>query len=197
MPLPTAWLLLPLLAVAAGASGWLLWQVQTSLNAEVVVDDTSPLLSIVGFQISHTDADGKLDYVISAPHAERLPGNGGSRLIRPRLVTYRDDQTQEWVMQAERGWANADTTLVRLEQNVMLRRLPGTAGVGETNNDTLPLTVATSLLVAWPVEQRLATDQPIRLDSPNGSVSAVGLKGDLSQQRLELLANVKAHYAPP
>ncbi|MEE2652502.1 MAG: LPS export ABC transporter periplasmic protein LptC, partial [Pseudomonadota bacterium] len=47
------------------------------------------------------------------------------------------------------------------------------------------------------LEQSLvATDQPLRLQLPNGETQSEGMTADLVNEKVELLAKVKGHYEP-
>ena len=186
LKLDRSWLFLLLLLLAI-SSAWLLWQVQSTLHSDNSQLSQAPLLTIRGLLATSTDQAGEPHYTLSARYAERLPGERGSRLEKPLLVSYGPNRVQVWTASAQSAWAAADNSVIRLQQAVRLVRA----------NAAVPLTITTTELTIFPQQQQVETNQLVRLQSPAGDAEALGLKGYLDHQRLELLAAVKAVYAPP
>ena len=178
-----------LLGTLAGLSLWLLLSLQATLRPEADTGAAGPTLILDWFVATRMDAEGRRQYTLSAPHLVRLPDERGTEVEAPRFALYRPDGTQDWAIEAERGWLDADRDLALLRHEVVARRV--------ATADHPPLTVHTRDLIYRPPHETLATDSPVRLETPTGWQRGVGLRADLGAQRLVLLREVTGEYAPP
>ncbi|MDX1604831.1 MAG: LPS export ABC transporter periplasmic protein LptC [Candidatus Competibacterales bacterium] len=178
-----------LLGTLAGLSLWLLLSLQATLRTDAEPGAEGPALILDWFVATRMDGNGRRQYTLSAPHLVRLPDERGTEVEAPRFALYRHDGTQDWAIEAEQGWLDADHDIALLKREVVARRVA-------TGNHP-PLTIQTRDLVYRPPHNTLASDAPVRLETPTGWQRGVGLRVDLEAQRLVLLREVTGEYAPP
>ena len=178
------------LALLAGLSYGLLRWVESSLRAPDAAESQAPVLTVDQFRAVRLNLAGVREYVVEAPRMWQLPGQGGSRIERPALDWYQPDgQTREWRLVAEHGWSAADQQTLRLEGAVTAVR---TLDSGKT-----PMTVTTRDILIRPAEQYAETAAPVRVNTPDGEMRAVGARIWFEQERLQLLSEVRGFYDPP
>ena len=178
------------LMLLAGLSYGLLWLVESSLRALGPVESQAPILTVERFQAVRMSIAGRREYVVEAPRLQQLSGQSGTQIEQPALDWYQPDgQTREWRLQAERAWGAADQQTLRLEGAVTMVR---TAASGKP-----PVTVTTRDVVICPAEHYAEIAAPVRVVTPVGELRSVGMRAWLSQQRLELLSEVRGFYEPP
>jgi LPS export ABC transporter protein LptC len=173
----------------AALSTWFLLAVQSSLQGGQTQDTESPILTIEGFQASHMNERGQLQYVLTAPSLVQLPGEQGTVLDQPHFETFRDGRVQDWIISADQGWISADSSIIRLLQDVTAIR-PELSG-------KLPIVITTRNVVVRPDEDVVETIEPVRMETPSGIVNATGFKSFLNNKQLELLSTVRGSYEPP
>lgn len=178
------------LTLLAGLSYGLLRWVETSLREPAPAESQAPVLVIERLQAVRMTVAGQRELVIEAPRLWQLPGQGGTRLERPKLDWYQSDgQTREWRLRAEGGWVAADQQTLLLEGEVVVDR---TAESGQS-----PVTLVTRDVRVRPTERYVETAAPTRAVTPGGELRAVGARAWLDQERLELLSEVRGVYEPP
>ena len=178
------------LTLLAGLSYGLLRWVETSLREPAPAESQAPVLVIERLQAVRMTVAGQRELVIEAPRLWQLPGQGGTRLERPKLDWYQSDgQTREWRLRAEGGWVAADQQTLLLEGEVVVDR---TAESGQS-----PVTLVTRDVRVRPTERYVETAAPTRAGTPGGGLPAVGARAWLDQERLELLSEVRGVYEPP
>ncbi len=177
------------LAVLAALSGWFLATVESTLRHQARADSQAPLLVMEHFIATRMDELGQRQYTLQAPRLTQLPGDQGARVEQPAMDGYRPDQKKLWMVRAGSGWVAPDNRRIRLDDGVSVTR---TAAA-----DQPPLELTTAEVWLHPKESYAESDQPARLETPGGVLTAVGFKVWLDQQRVELLSDVRGTYAPP
>lgn len=173
----------------AGASLWLLASLRDSLQRDSAQPPQGPILTLDNFTAIRMNAQGVRQYTLNAPHLEELPDDGGTEVNRPRFEIYRDADTRDWLIEAERGWLSTDQELVVLRQNV--------AAFRAATADQPPVTIHSRDLLYRPQPNLLSSDAAVRMSTPNSWLSGTGMRADLNTHRLRLLWNVRGEYAPP
>lgn len=178
---------LGILALLAAVSTWFLSTVESSLRDETIANAEAPILYMDHFLATRMNAQGFREYTLAAPHMVQLSGQQGSRLEQPEMNVFQD-QTLSWVIRAKQAWVAPDTELIRLEQAVSITR-PASSG-------KQPVTVTTRNLLLYPEQGFAETAEPARMETPNGWMTALGLKAYLDTEQLELLSTVRGIYEP-
>ena len=179
---------LAIITILALLSGWLLFTVESSLRNTAQQDQHVPSLYIDNFLATRTNLHGFREYTLSAPHLIQLPDQQGTWVEQPTVEIFSDDQQQEWLIDAERGWIAADNQIIRLEDAVNLNR--------PASDDKPPLSISTRQVMIYPERAELQTDAPVLAETPNGVLSATGLKAYWHEEQMELLSDVRGSYVP-
>ncbi len=140
------------------------------------------------FNLTLMDADGVPRHRLVATHMLHYDDDDTSELEAPRLTVWRP-QRAPWDISAERGWVSAGGDTVLLQEAVHMQRR---AERGETTLD-----VRTRDLTVYPRREQAVTESPVIINDPRGVIKAVGMRADLHEGRLELLAEVQGTYAAP
>lgn len=176
------------LAVLAALSTWFLSSLESSLHNDNLKEDTTPTLYMDNFSAVRMDARGLKEYTVSSPHLVQLAADQGTWIEQPNMEVFEDD-IRMWMIRSRRGWISADNSVIRLQGDVSLRR-PVSSGAQ-------PVVVTTRHLLVRPDDQYAETPEAVKMETPSGVVTGVGLKAYLGEHRLELLSDVRGHYEPP
>jgi len=107
----------------------------------------------------------------------------------PHITTYQSDgRTHNWLLDAERGRITSDNSIINLENKVLVKRAEASG--------KLPLLIASRDVVVRPHENIIESSQPVRLESSNGVLQAIGFKAYLNSEQVELLSNVRGKFKP-
>lgn len=134
------------------------------------------------------DANGEVEAVLNAIRMTHYPDDDSTELEQPRLALYNGDDSP-WLVNAESGWVSGDGTVVRLDGAVEIFRLDGK---GERRYEVLTANVR-----LLPRERYAETEEPAVITGPATQTHAVGLRANLSRNRLQLLNRVRTVYEPP
>ncbi|MDT8388047.1 MAG: LPS export ABC transporter periplasmic protein LptC [Thiogranum sp.] len=177
---PKGVLVLALIAVLASV-----WLFLATLRNAAVVDEARqhPDVSVEAPHWQLFDTGGEIEQEIHASRLEQWTAQEPALLFEPRMEL-RDQRDRRWLLSAQRGRTFPDQGPIHLEQDVLLRDQQPDATV---DVETSHLEIARS-------GDRISTDAPVVLRTGNWHFSALGLRADLGQQRIELLEQVKATH---
>jgi lipopolysaccharide export system protein LptC len=137
------------------------------------------------FDLTAMNAAGHPRYHLQA-HAMRHYADDDTAEVRmPRLTMYRQG-TAQWFVRAEQAQVATGGESVSLQNQVKVERL--------TEDVREKLEIATSALRVVPANEYAETDQPVVIVTDFGVTRAIGMRADLKQERLELLAQVRGEY---
>ena len=173
----------------AALSTWFLWTVQSTLLDENAQNADLPLLYMERFSATRMNAQGVRQYNLTSPYLVQLPGKEGTLVTTPHITTYQSDgRTHNWLLDAERGRITSDNSIINLENKVLVKRAEASG--------KLPLLIASRDVVVRPHENIIESSQPVRLESSNGVLQAIGFKAYLNSEQVELLSNVRGKFKP-
>lgn len=176
------------LAGLAGLTAIFLSSLQSTLNENDSDNDDVPRLYMDNFKINRIDNQGLLKYTFTAPHLVQLPNQQGTRVERPEMTIFENGRTLIWSLRAEKGWLSPDNDIIRLE-TVNATRPPASG--------KYPMVLTTSALTLYPEKDFAETTEPVRMESPQVTITGTGLEAYLDQERLNLLSEVRGHYDSP
>lgn len=176
------------LALLAALSGWFLNDLERDLREVRARDDRTPVTVAENFVATDMNALGERRYVLSGPHLEQYAGARGTDVLRPVAHTY-ENQQPIWEIRADTGWIAPGTEVVELRDNVRAER-PASTGY-------VPVVMTGHNLRLIPDRNYAESAEPVRVTTPDAVVDAVGFHAWLDEDRIELLADVRGHYAPP
>lgn len=144
-----------------------------------------PDYSMGEFTLRAMDARGHLHYRLYAEHMSHYMDDDTSRLERPNMTVFRPGGVA-WNVYARHGWVSSGHKSIALSGDVVVWRNPG--------KDDSALEIRTDELHIEPDRQYAETDRPVTISQDAGITHAVGMRVNLRQSRLELLADVRGHY---
>ncbi len=142
------------------------------------------------------DESGFLNFELNAELAEifgvtknnnrRQKARGFTRLTKPKMQ-FHDPEHPSWFADSNIGIANNDGEKFELRNGV---------NVWFTNEDGKQTRIKTVKLTIFPQREYAETDKPVTITTAEGTTKAIGMKLFFSEQRLQLLNQVKGYYAP-
>ena len=129
------------------------------------------------------DRQGKVFRQLHAQRLEQWAGEEAARLIQPQL-SFKDRQQRHWRVHARSGRIYPDNRPFLLEQEVVMHQEPENSG----------LVLTTTRLRIEHKGDSVETDAPVVLRAGNWRFTSTGMRANLAQQQLELLAQVRGIY---
>ncbi len=140
------------------------------------------------------DTEGMLRYRLSTPNAHHFqqdndqPGPEDYTLVRqPHLIFYPANESQPWIIRADQGRTRADGREVSLNIGVLAEQHSARQGLIQVETDALRVDI---------VEQYAETDKAVKMRAQQGQLETLGMRAYLSEDRIELLSQVRGVYAP-
>ncbi len=135
-------------------------------------------------RLTGTDDDGRILFRISAADVEQAPADG-SVALRSVSLDYDPATDLPWQLTAATGRLPAGGKMIELTGDVVaISRAPGSPAA----------VIRTDSLQFDPVTRIAATDKKVVIEYAGSTVNALGLRAHLSEDRLELLAEVEGQY---
>lgn len=167
----------------------------TAIIEKVSTEPTDfPYAFMTEIETIEYDTTGKLHYKLNTPAARYFqldPVQAGPQdytvIDQPRIVIFSANDTAPWHISAERGHSDANGQQVRLTTDVKAEQVSGRHGL---------MSVTTSELLINPALQYAETDKPVNMRAQQSHIETVGMRAYLSEDRIELLSNVRGSYAP-
>ncbi|HET8700181.1 MAG TPA: LPS export ABC transporter periplasmic protein LptC [Nitrococcus sp.] len=137
------------------------------------------------FELHVTRPDGRADYDV---HGERMTHYQQSdvSLVEQPVWTVYMPSGAPWYGRSDNGRITAGGDEVQLEGDVRLHRPPTTA-----NSE---ITLQTQRLHLRPREDYADTDMPVTVYGPDFRIDGIGARAWMSDQRVQLLTDVKGRY---
>ncbi|MEH6604897.1 MAG: LPS export ABC transporter periplasmic protein LptC [Pseudomonadales bacterium] len=126
---------------------------------------------------------GRLHNTASASTVTHYQQAKTTLLTEPEFLAYSDDGTA-WRTTASTAQLLADGNTIELKDSV------------KVVNTKEGLVIRTEFVTGNTQTNLVSTELEIIIESPEGRTTAVGLRGDLNQEKLELLSDVKSTYTP-
>ena len=177
------WVLPALLAGAAGASAWTLYDLELEESIAADRPPGSPDAYMEHFMTVEMDDAGRPKRRLEADFMAYL-ADETIVLSKPYYVLYRAEG-EPWHIRSERGEVSADGNVVRLQGNVDIWR-NDEAGVRD-------LDIRTENLTVLPDAEFGETAKPVTIRMPASTSEGVGMRAYLDETRFELLSQVRTH----
>ncbi|MGI9335200.1 MAG: LPS export ABC transporter periplasmic protein LptC [Gammaproteobacteria bacterium] len=173
------------LFVVAGASAWVLAELNRERNAPEGEPARVPDFYLNEFETVNHDEQGRLERRLRARHLAHFPESGASELEAPSVTLYQPDATP-WRVESEHGWLSESGQVLLLLGEVHIWR---NNAAGQRIMD-----VVTQDLRVMPEADYAETDEPVVITTPHSRTTGVGLRIYLKLGRMELLSDVKSTY---
>ncbi|MGH8565444.1 MAG: LPS export ABC transporter periplasmic protein LptC [Gammaproteobacteria bacterium] len=173
-----------MLLALAGASAWLVYRIDQSEPRAARPLSHEPDSYMEGFTRTAMDESGQVKTHLYAERMFHYPDDDSTRLTRPRIEIL--DDGPPWYAAAETGFVDAKGEVVLLRGEVRIWRDNASGGRA--------IEVITTRMRVLPTVRYAETDDPVTLVTPESVTHAVGMRGDLRSNRLELLKQVRTRY---
>lgn len=181
--------LLLFLVIAVGLG--LLWiedytqqtMAENSENAALLPDYYGEGLSSRSF-----DQDGEFSRQFKARRSVHYPAQQLTEFNDPRLHTIDKQDGSLWQVTALRGIMHESEDKLVLQENVVITPL-------DPDQDNA-ITMQTNRLDVYNKLNIAETDLAVTVTAANGSINAIGMKINFSQQKVEFQSEVNARYVP-
>ena len=177
------WVLSAALLAAAGASGWILYNLDFDDNPTERTSPDAPEAYMENFATVEMDGAGRprrrIEASYMAYHADRTV-----ELTDPRYVLYRDEG-EPWHVRSERGRVSPDGSVLWLLGKVDIWR--------NDASGTRDLDIRTEHLMVQTQSEYAETTEPVTIRTPASVSSGVGMRAWLDETRFELLSQVRTH----
>lgn len=178
-------LILAIVVAVASLSSWLLQSVEERFVEGPEIVSRSPDYFMENFTATAMSTDGAADYTLQASYLAHYPHDDSVLMRKPFVAVFRDDLTP-WSMHADEGVVTGHGRIIQLGGAVTLKRR-------ETEHYPL-LTMITRDLHIDTGRKTAATDAEVRITQVGSVIRARGMRIDLANGSLELLANAEARY---
>ncbi len=177
-------LALPVLAIGGIVLGVTTqWQSAPDITPSAAVAQTQEAdYFLHNTQIRRYDETGAMVHSLTAGELEHFPDN--SARLETVTVTR---MPGPWTLRAERGEALQGLNELILAGNVVVQTLV---------QDTVPARLHTQALTVNINERSLESLGPIRMESPNTTATANGMRASLDSQNVELIGAVRVSHKP-
>ena len=181
-------LALVLLLAAALLSVWIYQAVRGPGPGLGKADGEAPEAYATAVQARRYDATGRLIQQLTARRMIRHGKAAHTELLAPEFFLY-PLEGPRWKARAERAFLAEDGRRIDLRERVRIRRLP--------DHRTPPGLFLTRRLLIFPDRDEAETDARVTWQTPDLSVTAVGMRARLDTSEVDLLSQVHARLAPP
>ena len=177
------WVPYAALLAVAGASGWVLYDLDFGGHRIERTSPDAPDAYMENFVSVEMDSAGRprrrIEASYMAYHADRT-----IELANPRYVLYREEG-EPWHVQSERGRVSSDGAVLWLVGKVDVWR-NGATGARD-------LEIRTEHLMVLTESEYGETREPVTIRTPTSVSSGVGMRVWLDETRFELLSQVRTH----
>jgi LPS export ABC transporter protein LptC len=178
------WRIWSLLILLALVTTWFLYTLDEKIPVHTG-DTLNPDYTIKNFVSTHTDEKG---YISSQLQAKNLIyySKRKTQVIAPRLIFY-EQAKPYWFVQAENGEISPNNEDIWLLGEVILWQVD--------ENQQKRIEIISRNIHVNLNENYAESDAPTTILVKNGKIDSVGIKVFTTTQRVELLSQVRGHYA--
>lgn len=174
-----------LLVLAIGLGSYATWHWQRSRVPPPEPEQRSDYV-LRDFELTALDEEGTEAFTLVSPHLQRDPSGRHLDIRRPRFAFPSDSGT--WQARSDSAWVAPKAEEVRLQGGVSM--------VGPVEASGNRTRINTGVLSVFPDAQRASTDDRVTITQGDSSYAGTGLRVDMVAKRIQLLNDVKGHYAP-
>lgn len=174
------------LALLAALSNWLMQTAEQSAPARASGERHDPDFYLKDFTLITMDKTGALLNRLESPYMVHYADDGVSEVTTPRMRVFRKN-APPWQIDAGTGVILAEGKTVLLRDGVIIRQNHPQNGQHST--------LRTADLTVTPDREFAETASPVSFtDSAGTAVDAVGMRANFTDERLELLSQVRGKY---
>jgi lipopolysaccharide export system protein LptC len=185
-----AWSPVLLLGSLAAMTYWLNTQVRPAGSATDGSARHEPDLFAEKFKAINLDAEGHIRQSLTAARALHYPDDDTTTFEHPAIV-FTDPGKPRLDVTADRAVLTGDREHVYLEGHAKVGR-----AATESAKPDGPVTVTSEYLDVMPKSDRVATDQPVTIADPRGTVHATGLELDNKAKTVKFKSHISGELQP-
>jgi lipopolysaccharide export system protein LptC len=186
----TALLLIILLAVA---SGWIFKSIENNPILTKEKPRHDPDYFLKNFTSTTMNNKGDIAYQVKAKQLEHYPDDGSMKLLQPTFSFY-ENNIKIWTAQANEALILQNNEKIHLEGNVILQQILN-SNKNSIKNEAMILTA--KQLTIEPEKSLAHTKSNIKLHQGNNYIQALGMRANLSENRIEFLSKTRSYYVLP
>ncbi|MBQ0742057.1 MAG: LPS export ABC transporter periplasmic protein LptC [Pseudomonas sp.] len=157
-----------------------------SFNDSLTISDPNqPDFFMENNRILMLNEQGTPAYELTSVRATHQANDDSTKLESPRLIFYRAEDGEPWLLEAEHGVVTQAGDQVELTDNVLLQ---------SQNPAQSDRRMTTQALTLFPARNYAETAQSVRIENANNVTNAVGMQVYLNDGRLELLSTVRGQH---
>ena len=181
--------LLIILIILAAISVWMQWYNKTAVTP-IAKTTPGPDYYLKNFTITATGADGAPRYLIEASYMEYMSGQETVTFLQPQLLFHNQNRSS-WTVTGERASVTEQGKQVMMEGKVVLEQR------SESSDEALR--IETADLLVLPGLKRAETAADVVMKTDYSTISAIGFRVDLAQDKLNFLHQTRGRYyvSPP
>lgn len=174
------------LFIAAIFSTHLVWQRYFVWHQEAPANPNNPDEFAQNVTIVRTDVNGQIESKFYSPKVLHYAPNDRTVFFQPLVTMYPANNEAPWVAKAQQGEALTGGESIRLWGDVTITQ------AATLRNPSSVIT--TNSLMLYPQTRLITTTDYIQGSQASMSMSGVGMRLDMDQHTLDLLAQVVGHY---
>ncbi|MGH8379094.1 MAG: LPS export ABC transporter periplasmic protein LptC [Gammaproteobacteria bacterium] len=182
---PRFWLLILILALAAGGTWWLLRQVTPPTPQKPVPATHTPDYYFTDATVTTLNQQGKPEAIMTSPRMLHHPDDDSVEVFTPR-IEYFVTSGPPWQVRADHGLLPSGGKLVELDGHVQMQRL----GV----NGGPPLVINTDKINVDLDTNIATTSDPVEILQGKSRMTGVGMQAYMNDNRLLLQNDVRGYY---
>jgi len=179
--------LLIILIILAAISVWMQWYNKTAVTP-IAKTTPGPDYYLKNFTITATGADGTPRYLIEASYMEYMSGQETVTFLQPQLLFHNQNRSS-WTVTGERASVTEQGKQVMMEGKVVLEQR------SESSDEALR--IETADLLVLPGLKRAETAADVVMKTDYSTISAIGFRVDLAQDKLNFLHQTRGRYHVP
>jgi lipopolysaccharide export system protein LptC len=187
-----AWLMIALLGVIMLGGFWVyeVMRRNSALNANNAKVRSDPDYFVEQFNFVRISSSGQTNYRVTGDRLTHFPREDEFEITQPRIIGI-DQEKTPMTLRADRALVKQKIVeddskkpedQIHLFDNVVLERL-----ASSTNS---PIRLETAFMVLYPDSEKMRTDKAVNMRTAQAEITAVGMRANNSQQKIELLSKV-------
>ncbi len=178
---------LVLALLGAFGSFWLLQLMNRADVEQASIKLNEPDYIVERFSFVRMTKTGQPSYIISGDKLTHRPIDDSSDIDKPVVRSISGDKPPMDI-HAEKARVDQDNTRVTLTDKVRIDRAPSAT--------SREMHLATQALTIYPDEDRMETDQPVRLQMGNATATGTGMKANNATRQVQLEGRGTMVYPP-
>ena len=169
----------------------MLWLIFSSSDAiehrssQPAADSHTSDYSMTNFTMTILDVNGQLSRIIKGQKIAHYPEDDVTNITLP-IAQFIEEQKDTWLMTSDRAETSGKGDEILLLDNVII-----------TRKDNNKVELRTSKLNLNTIKNTVYTSEAVKMISPYGETSSIGLHAKLSDKTINLNSRVKGQYDAP